>query len=131
MPRYNSALKDSKTYPYIKIETTEVAIKRQTELLREKVAHTRLKFSDTLLILVPKKKIKKLRSSIDFVVLEELDIHLRYERFWWISVLVIPLIMFFTSIELMSIAKGAVFGVIIILILKSISDFFLLSNHLQ
>ncbi len=98
-----------------------LAIKRQTELLREKVAHTRLKFSDTLLILVPKKKIKKLRSSIDFVVLEELDIHLRYERFWWISVLVIPLIMFFTSIELMSIAKGAVFGVIIILILKSIS----------
>lgn len=98
-----------------------LAIKRQTELLREKVAHIKLKFSDTLLILVPKKKLSKLRSSMDFVVLEELDIHLRYERFWWISILVIPLIMLFTSFELLSITKGAVFGVVIILILRSIS----------
>ena len=62
-----------------KLSSFVLAIKRQNELLREKVAHIKLKFSDTLLILVPRNKMNKLKSSLDFVVLEELDLHLRYE----------------------------------------------------
>ena len=43
-----------------KLSSFVLAIKRQSELLREKVAHIKLKFSDTLLILVPRKKITKI-----------------------------------------------------------------------
>ncbi|MAQ43725.1 MAG: hypothetical protein CMG25_04480 [Candidatus Marinimicrobia bacterium] len=104
-----------------KLSSFVLAIKRQNELLREKVAHIKLKFSDTLLILVPRNKINKLKSSLDFVVLEELDLHLRYERFWWISVIVIPIIMLLSSIEFISITKGAIFAVVIILALRALS----------
>ena len=56
-----------------KLSSFVLAIKRQTELLREKVAHIKLKFSDTLLILIPRDKIDRLKSNSDFIVMEELD----------------------------------------------------------
>ena len=54
-------------------------------------------------------------------MLEELDLHLRYERFWWISVIVIPIIMLLSSLEFISITKGAIFAVVIILALRALS----------
>ena len=98
-----------------------LAIKRQTELLRDKVAHVKLKFSDTLLIMVPKNKLDFLRTSNDLVVLEELDIHLRYQRYWWLSILIFPSIMLLTSFNILSIVEATVIGAIILLVLKSIS----------
>ena len=98
-----------------------LAIKRQTELLRDKVAHVQLKFSDTLLIMVPKNKIDFLRSSDDLVILEELDVHLRYQRYWWLSILIFPSIMLLTTFNMLSIVEATVIGAIILLVLKSIS----------
>ena len=98
-----------------------LAIKRQQELLREKVAHIRLKFSDTLLIMVPKERLENMRKSNDLIVLEELDVHLRYERYWWISIIVIPLVMGLAAFNIMPIVKGAVLGAICLLVLRSIS----------
>ena len=45
-------------------------------------------------------RLNKLRSSLDFVVLEELDLHLRYERYWWISIIVIPSIMILSAFDI-------------------------------
>ena len=98
-----------------------LAIKRYSELLRDKVAHVKLKFSDTLLIMVPKDKIENLRRSNDLIILEELDIHLRYERYWWLSILIIPMIMFLASMQMLSITEGAILGSILLLVLRSIS----------
>ena len=98
-----------------------MAIQRQRELLREKIAHIKLKFSDTLLIMVPKDRLEFLRTSHDIIILEELDIHLRYERYWWVSIIVIPAVMLLASFGIMSITKGAVLGAILILALKSLS----------
>ena len=98
-----------------------LAIKRQKELLREKIAHIKLKFSDTLLIMVPKIKLKSLKQSKDLIILEELDIHLRYQRYWWLSILVIPLIMVLSSFGIVSIVKAVLLGAIILLVLKVLS----------
>jgi len=98
-----------------------LAIKRQQELLRDKVAHVRLRFSDTLLIMIAKEKLSQLRQSMDLIVMEELDIHLRYERYWWMSILIIPIIMILSSFGVFSIVKGAVLGTILLLALKSLS----------
>ena len=98
-----------------------LAIKRQRELLREKIAHIRLKFSDTLLIMVPKDQLDILRQSNDIIVLEELDIHLRYEKFWWFSILVIPSVMLLSSIGVFPIVKATILGAILLLVLRSIS----------
>ena len=98
-----------------------LAVKRQRELLRNKIAHIRLKFSDTLLIMVPKERLDILRTSNDLIVLEELDIHLRYERYWWFSILVIPAVMLLATFGVIPIVKGAVLGAILLLVLRSIS----------
>ncbi|SVC79939.1 uncharacterized protein METZ01_LOCUS332793, partial [marine metagenome] len=98
-----------------------LAVKRQRELLREKIAHIRLKFSDTLLIMVPKERLDILRTSNDMIVLEELDIHLRYEPYWWFSIIVIPVVMLLASFGIVPIVKGAVLGAILLLVLRSLS----------
>ena len=98
-----------------------LAIKRQQELLREKVAHVRLKFSDTLLIMVPRRDLPSMRDTKDLIILEELDIHLNYEKYWWLSILVIPLIMILATLGMVPIVKGVLLGAILLLILRSIS----------
>ena len=98
-----------------------LAIKRQTELLRDKVAHIKLKFSDTLLIMIPRERLEHLRQSNELVVLEELDVHLKYERYWWLSIIVIPLVMILSSVGIVTITEGATLGCILLLVLKAIS----------
>lgn len=98
-----------------------LAIKRQRELLRDKIAHIRLKFSDTLLIMVPKERLDILRSSNDLIVLEELDIHLRYERYWWFSILVIPAVMLLAAFGVIPIVKAAILGAILLLVMRTLS----------
>ena len=104
-----------------KFSSFVLAIKRQTELLRDKVAHINLKFSDTLLIMLPKNKLDSLRSSNDLIILEELDIQLRYQKYWWLSILIFPLIMVVASFNLLTIVEATVIGAIILLVLRSIS----------
>jgi di/tricarboxylate transporter len=98
-----------------------LAIKRQQELLREKVAHVHLKFSDTLLIMVPRRDLSAMRDTKDMIILEELDIHLNYQKYWWLSILVIPTIMILATLGIVPIVKGVLLGVILLLILRSIS----------
>tara|TARA_B100000902_G_scaffold373335_1_gene401181 strand:- start:143 stop:1372 length:1230 start_codon:yes stop_codon:yes gene_type:complete len=98
-----------------------LALRKQNQLLREKVAHVKLQFSDTLLIMVPKNKLDKLQESDDLIILEELDVHLRYETYWWISILIIPLVMILSSYQIISITEGALMGAIILLLLKTLS----------
>ena len=98
-----------------------LAVKHQRELLREKVAHIRLRFSDTLLIMVPKERLEILRTSNDLIVLEELDIHLRYERYWWFSILVIPTVMLLAAFVVIPIVKAAVLGAILLLVMRTLS----------
>tara|TARA_B100000676_G_C18091903_1_gene860803 strand:- start:610 stop:2598 length:1989 start_codon:yes stop_codon:yes gene_type:complete len=98
-----------------------LAIKRQKDLLREKIAHIKLKFSDTILIMVPKTKLNILKQSNDLIILEELDIHLKYQRYWWLSILVIPTIMVLSSFGLVAIVKAVILGAITLLVLKVLS----------
>ena len=77
-----------------------LAIRRHTDILREKIAKIRLKFSDTLLVMMPKDKVESFRSSPDLILLEELNIALKYEGLWWLSILVIPIIMTLSFFDL-------------------------------
>ena len=98
-----------------------LAIKRQRELLRDKVAHVKLKFSDTLLLMLPRHRVDDLKSSQDIIILDELDVHFRFERFWWLSLILLPLIMIFSSFGVLPIIEGVVFGAVILLVLRSLS----------
>ncbi|MBC8479098.1 MAG: SLC13 family permease, partial [FCB group bacterium] len=93
-----------------------LAIRRHREDLLQKIAHIRLKFSDTLLVMVPRDKLDNLRNSNDLIVMEELEIHLKYEKYWWLSILVIPIIMVLAALEIVPLVKGAVLGVVLLLL---------------
>ena len=98
-----------------------LAISRHSELLRDKVAHIKLRFSDTLLIMIPKDKIESISEKNELIILEELDIHLRYEKYWWLSILLLPMLMILASFHIISITEGAMLAAILLLVLKSIS----------
>jgi len=98
-----------------------LAIRRHGENLFQKIAYIRLKFSDTLLIMIPKEKLARLRGSSDLIVAEELDISLKYEKYWWLSVLVIPMVMILAALNIFPLVKGAVLGTILLLLLRSLS----------
>ena len=66
-------------------------------------------------------KLEQLKSSNDLIILEELDVHLRYQKYWWLSILIIPLVMILSSYQIISITEGAIMGAIILLLLKTLS----------
>ena len=98
-----------------------LAVRRHSENLFQKIAHIHLRFSDTLLIMIPKEKLNDLRENSDLIVVEELDISLKYEKYWWLSILVIPLVMILAALNIVPLVKGAVLGTVILLMLRSLS----------
>ena len=98
-----------------------LAVRRNTDIIREKLAKIKLRFSDTLLVMMPKGKVENFRSSPDLILLEELNIALKYEGLWWLSIIVIPLIMILTFINVISIMKASIIGAVILLIVRSLS----------
>ena len=98
-----------------------LAIRRNTDILREKIAKIKMKFSDTLLVMMPKEKVENFRSSPDLILLEELNIALKYEGLWWLSIIVIPFIMMLSFLEFIPIMKASILGAVLLLIVRSLS----------
>ena len=98
-----------------------LAIRREGDIFRKKIAHMKLNAFDTLLVYGPSKKISTLSDRGDFIVLGKVEARLQKERFWWVSVYVILISIFFASIGYIPIMKGAFISVVILLCLKIIS----------
>ena len=62
-----------------------LAIRREGEILRKKIAHIILRSFDTLLLYGPRDKINELSENGDFIVLGEIEATLQKHRFWWVS----------------------------------------------
>ena len=98
-----------------------LAIRREGRTLREKIAHIKLQFADTLLIFVPKSSITSLINNPDLAILQEHDINLHKVRFWWLAIAVIPLIMFFAATGVIDILQAALIGTVILFLVGGIT----------
>ena len=98
-----------------------LAIRREGAILRRKIAHVILRAFDTLLVYGPRDKIKELSESGNFIVLGEIEATLQKNRFWWVSLVVIISAVFLAALGLVPILKGALVGMIILLVLRVIS----------
>lgn len=98
-----------------------LAIRREGRVLREKIAHIVLHFADTLLIFVPKSRLESLGTSRDLAILQEHSVKLHKVQFWWLAIAVIPLVMLISASGIVNILPAALVGLIILLLLKSIS----------
>ena len=97
------------------------AVRREGEILRRKIAHIILRSFDTLLVYGPREKIKELSDSGNFIVLGEIDATLQKNRFWWVSLAVIVSAVTLAALGMVPILKGALVGMILLMILRVIS----------
>jgi len=98
-----------------------LAIRREGDIIRKKIAHMQLHAFDTLLVYGPTKKISTLSDRGDFIVLGKVEARLQKDKFWWVSIYVVLISIFFASIGYVPILKGAFISVVILLCLKIIT----------
>ena len=98
-----------------------LAIRREGEILRKKIAHVVLQAFDTLLIYGPIEKIKELSDSGDFIVLGEIEATLQKHKYWWVSVAVILGTVILAALGIVPILKGALIGAIFLLVIRVIT----------
>jgi len=98
-----------------------LAIRREGDIIRKKIAHMQLHAFDTLLVYGPTKKISTLSDRGDFIVLGKVEARLQKDRFWWVSIYVVIISIFLASIGYVPILKGAFISVVILLCLKIIT----------
>ncbi len=94
-----------------------LAVRRVKETLRKKVAHVRFRYSDSLLLLIPRARLDKLRQSDDMLILSEQEVALRRGRFWWLIFLVLPLVILAAALGWMKISAGVLVASTLLLLL--------------
>ncbi len=98
-----------------------LALRRRGAIVRSKVAHIPLRAADSLLILAPKESLLDLSRSDDVIVVSELDLVLRRHRFWWVVLVLIPLVVLLAAVGAVDITKGALLAATILLMVGSIT----------
>ena len=98
-----------------------LAIRREGDIFRKKIAHMKLNPFDTLLVYGPSKKISGLSERGDFIVLGKVEAILQKDRLWWVSIYVVMISIIFASLGYIPIIKGAFISVVILLSLKIIT----------
>jgi len=95
-----------------------LAIRREGEILRKKIAHITLRTFDTLLIYGSRQNIDRISESNGFIVLEEIDTQLKKHRLWWLGIVVILTVVCLSALGVLPILSGTLIGVTILLIFR-------------
>lgn len=98
-----------------------LAVRRIRSTLRTQVADVVLRFADALLILVPPERLADLERDGDLVVLSEHEVHLRRGRFWWLVLVVLPLVVVAAALGVMDIAASALVGAVLMLLFRVVT----------
>lgn len=98
-----------------------LAIRREGEIIRRKLAHFILKPFDTLLVYGPKDRINQLANKEGFIVLGKVDGSLDGHPFWWLSLASILLAVTLAIFNIIPIVVGVILGVIALLLSKVIT----------
>ena len=98
-----------------------LAIRREGEVIRRKLAHFILKPFDTLLVYGPKDRISQLASKEGFIVLGKADANLDSHPLWWLSIVTILCAVGLAIFKVVPIVVGVILGVIILLLARVIT----------
>jgi len=104
-----------------KYQAFVLAIGRRGITIKQKIAHIRLKFADTLLMLMPADQISEMRNDPDLIILQHHEINMRKKRIRWLAVIIIPIIMLSAATGLVDILGAALAGAFLLLVTKHIS----------
>ncbi|MFC1528249.1 SLC13 family permease [Candidatus Neomarinimicrobiota bacterium] len=95
-----------------------LAIRREGEILRKKIAHITLRTFDTLLIYGSRQNIDRISESDGFIVLDEIDTQLKKHRLWWLGIVVILTVVCLSALSVLPILTGTLIGATILLIFR-------------
>jgi len=98
-----------------------LALRRTSELIRDKLARIPLVPWDTLLIFGPRSRVEALYEMDDFVPLGERDLKIQLASRWWIDILTIVGAILLAATGLMPILKAAILGAVVLLITRRIT----------
>jgi di/tricarboxylate transporter len=93
-----------------------LAIWRQGEVITQRLRDVRLQFGDTLLLQGPRHMVDALQGGVDFLVLEPVDLELRRKHLAWLSVAIMGLVLFLTSIVGFHISLAMVIGAMLMVL---------------
>ncbi len=98
-----------------------LAIRREGEVIRRKLAHFILKPFDTLLVYGPRDRINQLASKDGFIVLGKADADLDSHPMWWLSPVAILCAVGLAIFKIVPIVVGVILGVIALLLARVIT----------
>jgi di/tricarboxylate transporter len=98
-----------------------LAVRREEATLRERLARTRLRFSDTLLVMTTRPRLEELRANDDLITTTELDLQLHKRRFWWLPLVLIPAIMLVAATGISELLVGVLVSAVALLALGVIA----------
>jgi len=104
-----------------KYQAFVMAIGRRGVTIKQKIAHIRLRFADTLLMLMPAEQISAMSDNPDLIILQHHEINMRKKRIKWLAVFIIPIIMFSAATGMADILAAALAGVFLLLVTRHIS----------
>jgi len=95
-----------------------LALKRPGELMRRKIAFIPLKHWDTLLVFGPRARVEALNTEDDFLPLEELEVRLHLSKYWWRSLVILPVVVLLAAFGVMSILEASIVGVVAMILTR-------------
>ncbi len=98
-----------------------LALNRTGEMIREKLTSIPLRSWDTLLVFGPRIRVEDLYSQDDFVPLQELNLRLRMPKRWWVSLVIIPIVVIIAATGLMPILKVSILGAVALILTRAIT----------
>jgi len=99
-----------------------LAIRRNESTLRQRLAHTPLRFGDTLLIVADRDRLPELRRRGDLLLTTELpDVDVAHRgRLWWLPAALIPLAMLLAALGVVDLLTGVLASIVLLLALRLI-----------
>lgn len=91
-----------------------LALSRAGEVIREKLALIPLRRWDVLLLFGPRRLVEQLVRSDDFLPLQELELHLRLHRRWWLHVATLVAVVVAAAAFDVDILQAAFLGVVVL-----------------
>ncbi len=95
-----------------------LAIRREGEILRKKVAHVILRTFDTLLVYGSRQNIDRIAESNGFIVLDEIESKLKKHRSCWLGIVVIIAVVGLSALGITPILSGTLIGVTVLLVFR-------------
>ena len=89
-----------------------LAVRREGEILHDKIARIRLQFADDLLLVVPAEREAQLTHSDDLIITSRYEVETRLGGTGWAILLILPLIIVLAATGVTDILKGAIVGCI-------------------